>query len=77
MHAERITLVPGLMGGRPTVCGMRFAVADVLEYLAGGMTTEELLAEFPFLEREDVLACLDYAAKQARHEFIPLDHKAA
>lgn len=77
MHAERITLVPGLMGGRPTLRGMRFAVADVLEYLAGGMTTEDLLAEFPFLEREDILACLDYAARQARHEFIQLDHKAA
>lgn len=60
------------MGGRPTVRGMRFAVSDVLEYLAGGMSVEELIAEFPFLEREDVLACLAFAAKQARFERAPL-----
>ncbi len=65
------------MGGRPTVRGMRFAVADVLEYLAGGMTVDELLAEFPYLEREDVLACLAYAARQSRFERVPLDHLTA
>jgi uncharacterized protein (DUF433 family) len=62
MHGDRITMIPGLMGGRPTVRGLRFAVSDVLEYLAAGMSVEDLLGEFPFLEREDVLACLEFAA---------------
>ena len=61
-HTNLITVEPGKRGGQPCVRGMRFAVRDVLEYLAGGMTVEELLAEFPELTRDDVRACLAYAA---------------
>lgn len=77
MHGDRITMIPDLMGGRPTVRGLRFAVSDVLEYLAAGMSVEDLLGEFPFLEREDVLACLEFAARQARYERVAVVREAA
>ena len=53
---------PGKRGGKPCIRGMRITVQDVLEYLAGGMSTEEILADFPYLTREDIQACLAYAA---------------
>jgi uncharacterized protein (DUF433 family) len=61
---KRITIIPGLMGGRPTIRGIRFPVADVLGYLAAGMTEKELLENFPFLDQEDIKAALLYAAKK-------------
>jgi uncharacterized protein (DUF433 family) len=57
-----ITIEPGKRGGQPCIRGMRITVYDVLAYLAGGMTEQELLADFPYLTHEDVLACLSYAA---------------
>ncbi|MEE9282192.1 MAG: DUF433 domain-containing protein [Myxococcota bacterium] len=65
-YRDRITIEPGKRGGKPCIRGQRITVGDVLEYLAGGMTEEELLAEFPYLEHEDVLACLEYAADRER-----------
>jgi uncharacterized protein (DUF433 family) len=62
-HTKIITVEPGKRGGQPCVRGMRIAVRDVLEYLAGGMTVNELLEEFPELTRDDVRACLAYAAQ--------------
>ena len=59
---SRITVVPGLMGGRPTIRAMRFPVADILEMLASGMTNEEILEQHPMLEKEDILAALLYAS---------------
>ena len=59
-----ITVEPGKRSGQPCVRGMRITVRDVLEYLAGGMSVDELLADFPELTREDVRACLAYAAAQ-------------
>lgn len=59
-----ITVEPGKRGGQPCVRGMRITVRDVLEYLAGGMSVVELLADFPELTQEDVRACLAYAARQ-------------
>ena len=59
-----ITSEPGKRSGQPCVRGMRITVRDVLEYLAGGMTVPELLADFPELTEEDVRACLAYAASQ-------------
>jgi uncharacterized protein (DUF433 family) len=50
---------------------MRISVADVLEYLASGMTIPEILADFPYLEREDILACLAYAAERERERGTP------
>ena len=61
-YSHIITVEPGKRGGQPTVRGMRITVRDVLEYLAGGMTVDELLADFPELTRDDVRACLAFAA---------------
>ncbi|MFW5657793.1 MAG: DUF433 domain-containing protein, partial [Bacteroidota bacterium] len=63
---DRITIEPGKRSGKPCVRGMRITVYDVLEYLASGMTTEEILGDFPYLEKEDILACLSYAANKER-----------
>ncbi|MDR4988786.1 MAG: DUF433 domain-containing protein [Bacteroidales bacterium] len=65
---ERITLEPGKRSGKPCVRGMRITVADVLGYLASGMSFEEILEDFPFLEKEDILACLSYAANKEKIE---------
>lgn len=61
-----ITVDPHKLGGKPCIRGMRISVADVLEYLASGMSTEEILADFPDLTPDDVLACLAYAAARER-----------
>jgi uncharacterized protein (DUF433 family) len=63
---SRITTEPGKLGGKPCVRGMRISVADILEYLAADMSISEILADFPYLEREDILACLAYAAERER-----------
>ena len=60
---ERITVEPGKRGGRPCIRGIRITVSDVLDRLAQGQSVDELLAEMPDLEREDVHACLAYAAR--------------
>jgi uncharacterized protein (DUF433 family) len=57
-----LTIEAGKRGGKPCVRGLRITVYDVLSYLAAGMTVEEVLEDFPSLTREDVLACLAYAA---------------
>jgi uncharacterized protein (DUF433 family) len=59
---ERITINPNQCGGRACIRGMRIRVKDVLDMLAGGATQEEILADFPDLELEDIRACLAYAA---------------
>ena len=61
-----ITIEPGKRGGKPCIRGTRMSVTDVLEYLAGGMTQDELLAEFPDLTVEDIRACLAFAADRER-----------
>ena len=61
-----ITIEPGKRSGKPCVRGLRITVTDVLEYLASGMTTEEILADFPDLTAEDVRACLAFAADRER-----------
>ena len=61
---DRITIEPGKRGGKSYIRGMRITVDDVLSYLAAGMTVDALLADFPYLTRDDVLACLNYAARQ-------------
>lgn len=58
---------PEIRFGKPIVKGTRIAVADIFEYLAGGDSEEDLLKEFPGLTREDVLACLAFAADRERH----------
>lgn len=67
---SRITMEPGKRGGRPCIRGMRITVYDVLSYLAAGMTTEQILADFPYLTREDIQACLAFAAERERSMLV-------
>lgn len=59
----RVTVDPRVCFGKPTIRGMRIRVSDVLSMLAGGMSAEEILADYPYLEREDIQAANAYAAK--------------
>ena len=61
-YKKIITIDPGKRGGKPCIRGMRITVYDVLGYLASGMTNEQILEDFPYLTKEDILACLSYAA---------------
>ncbi|MBF0623243.1 MAG: DUF433 domain-containing protein [Magnetococcales bacterium] len=65
-YRTHLTMDAAQCGGRPCIRGMRITVYDVLDYLASGMTLEEVLADFPDLTREDILACLAFAADQGR-----------
>lgn len=65
-----ITIKPGKRSGKPCIRGMRITVYDVLSYLAAGMTYEEILEDFPYLTREDILACLSYAADREQQTLI-------
>jgi len=72
MHIDRITIKPDVCGGEPTIRGMRITVSHVLEMLAGGMTPEQVLHDFPYLEKADIDASLEYAARHAAHREILL-----
>ncbi len=65
-----ITLEPGKRGGKPCIRGMRITVYDVLSYLAAGMTQQEILADFPYLTEEDILASLSYAAAREQRTLV-------
>ena len=64
---SRITVEEGKCGGRPCIRGLRIRVKDVLELLSAGATFKEILQDYPSLEREDILAAIDYAAYQTDH----------
>ena len=61
-YADQITFNPKQCGGRPCIRGLRIRVSDVLELLAAGASHEEILRDYPYLEKEDILAALEYAA---------------
>jgi uncharacterized protein (DUF433 family) len=61
-YRKILTVEPGKLGGKPCIRGMRISVYDVLSYMASGMSHEEILNDFPYLTREDLLACLAFAA---------------
>ena len=61
-----ITMEPGKRGGKPCIRGMRITVYDVFEYLASGMSEQEILSDFPYLTKEDILASLSFAATRER-----------
>ncbi len=61
---DRITLNPEVMKGKPTIRNMRFSVAQMLDLLAGGMSHGEILQDYPYLEEEDIRACLTYAIQR-------------
>ena len=65
-YRDRITIEPGKRGGKPCIRGLRITVYDVLEYLAGGMSEEQILADFPDLTVDDIRACLAFAADRER-----------
>lgn len=63
-YRNLITVEPGKRSGQPCIRGMRITVRDVLEYLAGGMTVDQVLSDFPELTLDDIRACLAFAANQ-------------
>ena len=67
---DRITYDPAILGGKPTIKGTRISVQFILELLAAEMSIDEILAEYPHLNREDVLAAINYAAKTIADEEI-------
>ena len=75
-YRERITIDPEIRSGKPCVKGTRIAVADVFDYLGGGMSIAEVLDDFPDLKEEDIRACFAYAADRDRRLNV-LPHEAA
>ncbi len=67
---ERITLTPGLMGGKPTIRGLRFPVGDILELLANGVSEEVILDQHPILQKGDIKAALLYASLKTKNTVI-------
>ena len=67
---KRITIIPGLMSGKPTIRGMRFPVGDIFELLASGMTNDEILEQHPILELDDIKAALIFAALKTKNTLI-------
>ena len=67
---HRITVDPSLCGGRPTIRGMRIRVKDVLDLLAAGADRSEILADYPYLESDDITAVLEFAARQNDHPVL-------
>lgn len=65
-YADRITIEPGKRWGKPCIRGLRITVYDVLDYLAGGITPDQILLDFPDLEAADISACLSFAADRER-----------
>jgi uncharacterized protein (DUF433 family) len=68
---KRITINPDVCHGKPTVRNMRYPVALILDLLSAGMTVEELMEDYPALEREDILACLAFAAQMVEFKTVP------
>ncbi len=66
---NRITIDPAVRGGKPLISGTRITVTDVLEYLASGMSEDEIIADFPDLSHEDILATLAFAAQREQRLF--------
>jgi uncharacterized protein (DUF433 family) len=73
MHnLTRITFNPEVMGGKPCIRGMRVTVGTIVGLVASGKTVDEVLADYPYLEREDILEALSYAAWRAEEREVPL-----
>lgn len=66
-YQERITIEPGKRGGKPCIRGLRITVYDVLDYLAAGMSEDDIISDFPDLEKDDIRACLAFAADRGRN----------
>lgn len=70
-YTRIITIEPDKRSGQPCIRGLRMTVRDILEYLAGGMTPDDILADFPELTAEDIRACLAFAADRERRLWVP------
>lgn len=73
---KRISINPNVCFGRPCIKGHRIWVSLILDFLASGMTTKEILDEYPGLEEEDVLACIAYGAEMARERYVDIPLEA-
>ncbi len=69
-YSHLITIEPGKRSGQPCVRGLRMTVRDVLEYLAGGMSVDDILGDFPDLTADDIRACLAFAADRERRLWV-------
>ena len=69
---DRITSDPAICHGKPTIRGLRYTVESILELLSSGMTVDEVLADYPDLERDDILAALEFGARTAGGRIVPL-----
>ena len=69
-YTDRITFNPNQCGGRPCIRGMRIRVKDVLGMLGAGVSETEVLRDFPYLQPEDIRACLEYAAEQVNYPVL-------
>jgi uncharacterized protein (DUF433 family) len=67
---HRITIDPAVCGGRPCIRGLRIRVTDVLDLLAAGASREDILSDYPYLEPEDIVAALQFAASQSDHPVL-------
>lgn len=71
-YQDIITINPAIRSGKPIIRGLRYTVYDILSYLASGMTTEDILDDFPDLTAEDIQACLAYAAEREHRVMVVL-----
>lgn len=71
-YLDRVSFNPAIMGGKPIIRGMRVTVGMILGQLAGGHTIDEILDAYPYIEREDIFAALEYAAWRAQEIELPL-----
>lgn len=71
-NLERITLDPAVMGGKPCIRGLRMTVGTIIGLLASGLNTEEILKMYPYLQHEDLIAALSYAAWRSEEIEVPL-----
>lgn len=69
-YKDRITIEPGKRSGKPCIRGLRITVFDILDYLSSGMSWDEILDDFPYLERDDIVATLMYAADRERNMLV-------
>jgi uncharacterized protein (DUF433 family) len=74
---ERITIIKGLRGGRPTIRGLRITVSEVLEMMGSGMSEADILEAYPSLQKEDLAAALNYAARMVDHPTVTASEIAA
>jgi uncharacterized protein (DUF433 family) len=74
---KRITINPAICNGKPLIRGMRISVSTILELLAAGETNSKILEAYPVLEKEDILACLEYAKKVTDQSILTYDLKAS